>query len=61
MLKKIPKTAFFQTPKNLNSTGPKLGIIWNSTSKTPFLLPKKKKNSFLPTPTPNYVTPKPKI
>ena len=48
MLKKIPKTAFFQTPKNLNSTGPKLGIIWNSTSKPPpppppFLLKKKKK------------------
>ena len=43
MWKKIPKTAIFQTPMNLNSTGPKLGIIWNSTSKPPFLLKKKKK------------------
>ena len=25
MWKKIPKTAIFQTPMNLNSTGPKLG------------------------------------
>ena len=62
MLKKIPKTAFFQTPKNLNSTGPKLGIIWNSTSKPPpppsSSHPKKKKKKFNQSPPPKLCNPK---
>ena len=58
MLKKIPKTVISQTPKNLNLIGPKLGIIWNSTSKTPFLLPKKKKKLLPPHPHPQLCNPK---